>query len=140
MSTTEEETKKTVTLKSSDENLFEVDVDVALQSQTIKQWLDEEDQDTDKVIEYCKNHAENVKENLKAWDAEFMEIDLELMFNLIMAANYLDIKGLLDLTCQAVADMMKGKIPEVIRAMFNITNDFTPEEEEQIRKDYQWAF
>ena len=56
------------------------------------------------------------------------------------AANYLDIKGLLDLTCQTVADMMKGKSVEEIRKIFNITNDFTPEEEEKVRKENQWAF
>ena len=28
--------------------------------------------------------------------------------------------------------MIKGKSPEEIRKTFNITNDFTPEEEEQI--------
>ena len=56
------------------------------------------------------------------------------------AANYLDIKGLLDLTCQTVANMMKGKSVEEIRKIFNIKNDFTPEEEEEIRKENQWAF
>ena len=43
-----------------------------------------------------------------------------------MAANYLDIKGLLDVTCKTVADMIKGKTPEEIRKTFNIKNDFTP--------------
>ncbi|KAJ6818914.1 SKP1-like protein 1A [Iris pallida] len=57
-----------------------------------------------------------------------------------MAANYLNIKGLLDLTCQTVADMIKGKTPEEIRKTFNIKNDFTPEEEEEIRRENQWAF
>jgi len=56
------------------------------------------------------------------------------------AANYLDIKGLLDLTCQTVADMIKGKTPEEIRKTFNIKNDFTPEEEEEVRRENQWAF
>ena len=37
-------------------------------------------------------------------------------------------------------DMMKGKTPEKIRKTFNIKNDFTPEEEEEIRRENQWAF
>ncbi|KAK4490255.1 hypothetical protein RD792_000917 [Penstemon davidsonii] len=56
------------------------------------------------------------------------------------AANYLNIKTLLDLTCQTVADMIKGKTPEEIRKTFNIKNDFTPEEEEEVRRENQWAF
>ena len=46
------------------------------------------------------------------------------------AANYMDIKPLLDLTCAKVASMIKGKTPEQIRKTFNIQNDFTPAEEE----------
>ncbi|OWM79739.1 hypothetical protein CDL15_Pgr023151 [Punica granatum] len=56
------------------------------------------------------------------------------------AENYLNIKGLLDLTCQTVADMIEGKTPEEIRKTFNIKNDFTPEEEEEVRRENQWAF
>jgi S-phase kinase-associated protein 1 len=40
----------------------------------------------------------------------------------------LDIKGLLDVTCKTVANMIKGKAPEEIRRTFNIKNDFTPQE------------
>jgi len=36
--------------------------------------------------------------------------------------------------CKTVANMIKGKSVEEIRKQFNIVNDFTPEEEEQIRK------
>lgn len=58
----------------------------------------------------------------------------------MQAANYLDIKNLIDLTCQTLANMMIGKSPEEIRQMYNIENDFTPEEEEEIRKENRWAF
>ncbi|CAD6272001.1 unnamed protein product [Miscanthus lutarioriparius] len=51
------------------------------------------------------------------------------------AANYLNIKGLLE----AGADMIKGMTPEEIRKMFNIKSDFTQEEDE-IRRKNQWAF
>ncbi|BGP38687.1 hypothetical protein JCM10449v2_002622 [Rhodotorula kratochvilovae] len=33
----------------------------------------------------------------------------------------------------------KGKQPEEIRKLFNIVNDFTPEEEAQIKKENEWA-
>lgn len=44
-----------------------------------------------------------------------------------------------DVGCKTVANMIKGKAPEEIRKLFNIVNDFTPEEEEQIRKENEWA-
>jgi hypothetical protein len=57
----------------------------------------------------------------------------------MQAANYLNINNILDLACQAVADMIKGKTPEEIRKTFNIKNDFTPEEEEGVRLEKLWA-
>ena len=63
------------------------------------------------------------------------QVDQGTLFELILAANYLDIKGLLDVTCKTVADMIKGKTPEEIRKTFNIKNVFTPSEEEQVRKE-----
>ncbi|XP_017973861.1 PREDICTED: disease resistance protein At4g27190 isoform X2 [Theobroma cacao] len=45
-------------------------------------------------------------------------------------ANYLNFKGLMDLTGQTIADMFEGRNPEEMRNIFNIENDFTLEEEE----------
>lgn len=101
-----------------------------------------------KVIEYCQQHVPagdeskslKTEEELKAYDAEFCKVDQGTLFELILAANYLNIKPLLDLTCLTVANMIKGKQPEEIRKLFNIVNDFTPEEEEEVRRENQWAF
>ncbi|XP_069146132.1 SKP1-like protein 11 [Solanum lycopersicum] len=57
----------------------------------------------------------------------------------LQTANYLNIKSMLDLTCQTVADMIKEKTPEEIYKTFNIENDFTPEEEEKIKRENAWA-
>ena len=73
------------------------------------------------------------------WDATFVEVDQETLFELILAANYMDVKALLDLTCCKVASMIKGKTPEEIRKQFNIQNDFTPEEEKAVRAENKWA-
>mmetsp|Transcript_67735 Transcript_67735/g.181205 ORF Transcript_67735/g.181205 Transcript_67735/m.181205 type:complete len:93 (+) Transcript_67735:333-611(+) len=58
----------------------------------------------------------------------------------MQAANFLDVKDLLDLTCKTVAEYIKQcKTPEEIRQRFNIPNDFTPEEEEEVRKENAWC-
>ncbi|CAK8540037.1 unnamed protein product [Lathyrus sativus] len=150
---------KKITLKSSDGEAFEVDEAVALESQTIKHMIEDDCADSGiplpnvtskilaKVIEFCKKHVDAAaaddkpsEDELKAWDADFVKVDQVTLFDLILAANYLNIKNLLDLTCQTVADMIKGKTPEEIRRTFNIKNDFTPEEEEEVRRENQWAF
>lgn len=149
-------------LMSSDHQTFEVEEIVAYESQTIKNMI--EDTGTEetiplpnvsgrilaKVIEYCKFHVEargNVddkpcknEDEIKGWDSDFVKVDQATLFDLILAANYLNIKGMLDLTCQTVAQMIKGKTPEEIRKTFNIKNDFTPEEEEEVRRENSWAF
>ncbi|CAI0413085.1 unnamed protein product [Linum tenue] len=94
-----------------------------------------------KVLEFCKKHQHHAPDQeLKKWDAEFAKVGQDTLYDLLMAANYLNIKDLLDLICQTVADIIKGKKPEEIRSYFKIKNDFTKEEEEEIRRENQWAF
>ena len=81
----------------------------------------------------------NMAEVVQEWYSNFIAVDQEILFELILAANYMDIKPLLDLTCATVASMIKGKSPEDIRKTFNIVNDFTPEEEAQVREENKWC-
>ncbi|KAF3618336.1 S-phase kinase-associated protein 1 [Capsicum annuum] len=68
------------------------------------------------------------------------KVDDSNRLRLPKAANYLNIKSLLDLTCQNMAGMIKGKTPEEIHKTFNIKNDFTPEEKEEVRRENAWVF
>ncbi|XP_074555556.1 SKP1-like protein 1B [Curcuma longa] len=149
---------KKITLLSSDGVAFEVGVAVAIESQTIKHMIEDDCAEDGiplpnvtsrilaKVIEYCQKHVDDPAkssdgdEELESWDAKFVNVDQATLFDLISAANYMDIKGLLDLLCQTVANMIKGKTTEEIRKTFNIKNDFTPEEEEEVRRENHWAF
>lgn len=46
---------------------------------------------------------------------------------------------MIDATCKTVANMVKGKRPEEIRKMFNIVDDFTPEERAKIERENAWC-
>ena len=156
----------TYKLKSSEGEIFKVDAEVAAMSSFIKGMIDggfdpaEEMTISNvksgtlaKIIEFCKYHkdspvaeiarplkSKNLKEcGVSDWDANFVEIEQDFLFELVLAANYMDIKPLLDLTCAKLASMIKDKSPEEIRKQFNIVNDFTPEEEAQVREENKWC-
>ncbi|EOA25495.1 hypothetical protein CARUB_v10018839mg [Capsella rubella] len=86
-------------------------------------------------------HTDKKLEEVEAFDKGFLQdLDLETVFQVILAANYLNVKGLLDLTCQNVADHIKDMSVEQVREIFGIQNDFTEEEEKTIRAENAWAF
>ncbi|KAG5357842.1 E3 ubiquitin ligase complex SCF subunit sconC [Yarrowia sp. B02] len=158
-----------VTLVSSDGVSFNVEKKVASRSQLLLNMMEDIGDDAGeipvpnvssnvlkKVIEYCTYHqndplpaagddegssaADKKKSTvIDDWDYNFLQVDQEMLFEIILTANYLDIKPLLDVGCKTVANMIKGKTPEEIRRTFNIANDFTPEEEAQIRRENEWA-
>jgi len=157
-----------VILQSREGETFKVHSDVAKLSKLVESLLDEDDDGEDeptipipnvkatvlsKVIEYCTYYktqeamqpvqtplkSSKTEEVVQKWYADFVKVDRVLLFELVTAANYMDIKPLLDLTCFAVAVLIKGKSAEEIRKIFNISNDYTPEEEEEVRQENQWC-
>lgn len=68
------------------------------------------------------------------------KLPLDKLKGILVASNYLDCKTLLDAGCEAFAKHLVGKSVEELREILGVTNDFTPEEEEAIRKENAWAF
>merc|ERR1712183_809528 len=116
-----------IKLQSSDGEVFPVDVEIARQSITIKTMLEDlgpcplpnvNATILKKVIQWATHHKsdpsppeddenkERRTDDISAWDSEFLKLDQGILFELILAANYLDIKGLLDVTCKTVANMI----------------------------------
>jgi S-phase kinase-associated protein 1 len=114
------------------------------------------------VVEYLEHHAVHpsvtISRPLKGtirdkgiiseWDTAFLFTDLvqggdvkkhKLLVDCVLAANFLNIQSMLDLTCAAVADIIKGHTPDEIRDLFAIANDFTPEEEGKLRSENRWC-
>lgn len=158
---------KIIFLTSSDGETFQIEEAVAKKLQIVAHMIEDNCADVAipltnvtgkilaRVIEYCKQHVSDVsadstegsgddeakKKTLKDWDESFMkEFDLDTKFEIILAANYLNVKGLLDLVSQAIADTIQDKKVEEVRTIFNIENDFTPEEYAAICKENAWAF
>lgn len=153
-----------VKLQPSDGNEMEVDKEIATMSGTINDMLEDfsaegmaiplpnvSSEVLTRVIEWCQHHNEfptpkaddslKKADDIPEWDFQFCggdSPDQKELFELILAANYLNIKELLDITCKTVANMIKGKSPEEICKTFGVEKEFTPEEEERIRKEYPW--
>eukprot|EP00744_Colponema_vietnamica_P000921 GILI01001593.1.p1 GENE.GILI01001593.1~~GILI01001593.1.p1 ORF type:complete len:185 (-),score=75.24 GILI01001593.1:285-773(-) len=150
-------------LSSAEGTVFEVESEVAMMSQLVKNMVEDSGVEEEiplpgikaevltKILEYLKHHHANpareiqkplqspvFAENVGDWDAAYIDVDQTMLYEVIMAANYLDIKSLLDLSCAKVASMIKDQPPEKIRETFNIVGDFTPEEEAKIREENPW--
>ena len=149
--------KKVLKLKSSDDIIFKVSLAAAMQSRMLKGMIEEDDtvvhevgkdgvipipkvdsQTLKMVIDYWNKHLdEKANENKhKKWDVQFVNKDQSLLYDLLMAANYLDAEKLLKLICWKVAEMIKGKEPEEIRQIFNIKNDLNSKEAFRTMKDH----
>jgi len=152
-----------VLLISSEKKEFKVNRRAAVQSHLVKTALEEDKEARDvqlihisapiveKVVAYMNYHMDveprriesplkstNMKELVDRFDANFVdEMDLDTLMRVLLAANYMDVKSLLGLLCAKIASMMKGKTADQIRKTFNIRGEFTPEEEEEIRKDFK---
>lgn len=137
-------------LRSADGETFEVDVELAKCSTTIKTMVenletDEKDEKVvplsnvdsailKKVIEWATHHKddppplENDEDqknsvDISPWDAEFFNEDYGTLLLLIVAAKYLDIKRLFEVACNRVENLIKNKTPEQIREIFLFLKD-----------------
>lgn len=158
-----------ISIISSDGEPFKVERKVAERSVLIKNMLgdlgnDDDDDDESfevpipnvrgsvlqKILEWCEHHKDTAFPDdedddsrksapVEEWDREFLRVDQEMLYEIILGANYLNIRPLLDAGCKVVAEMIRGKTPEEIRRTFNIVNDFSPEEEAAIKRENEWA-
>ncbi|KAJ4765031.1 SKP1 [Rhynchospora pubera] len=176
---------KMITLRSSEGDEFVVAEEVAKMSVTICHMIEDDcvnnitlplnnvsSKSLSLVINYCNKHVPEAKpaegstameaeKEMETWDKEFVNVDDDTLFDLILAANYLSIQGLLDLTSKKLTDQIAGKTPDQIRKMYEIKNynpedetedhwedqipekckikNYNPEEEPEVHSENQWA-
>lgn len=101
-----------------------------------------------KTLEWCELHAQDEdglspvdrEAPIDPRDAAFYEtVGDEMLFLLVLAANYLEIKPMLELACRMVAvRTIKGKTPDELRAIHGITGPFTEAEVETLKEAGEW--
>ena len=160
---------KVLNITSADGETFKAEWDTALQSLTFKNLLEEmrieKESNTDDTIPITNDEVtgENFKKvlvwmekncgkpiiqkddvnwkHLDDWEKKFVDMPVSEMFPLLITANFLEIPGLLNLMCKAVALQIQGKSVEEIRTTFNIEDPkWSPEELQKLKEENAWAY
>ncbi|KAK4403904.1 SKP1-like protein 12 [Sesamum angolense] len=142
-------------LMSSDGQEFSIMSDAARFSETINNMVEDgcvtsaiplplvDGKTLAKVVAYLNKLlpvAKDTSEKRKM-DEEFLSgEEMSALFEIILAANYLNIKDLLSAVAQKIADMMKNKSVKWVRKTFGIESDYTEEEEKAIQDESPWAY
>ena len=154
-----------VSVKASDGVTFPISKNVAMESGLIKEMIemteveDEQLKETpipipnvrgsilEKVVKWISKHqGENIPEeddeptlDMSDWDVDFFNVEKDDIFQIILAANFMQIPGLINYGCKAIAKLMNDKETEEIRKVFNMTNDFTEDEEKKFKQQNIWC-
>jgi hypothetical protein len=139
-------TDKMMTLMSSDGISFSISIDTVNQSITIKHMLECLDNDDPipipnvngdilkKVFTFCDYvhyNSEDVRlleewtndrtftVPLPQWFSNFITVEQTMLFDIVNAANFLDIQLLLNLGTKYIASLIRNKTPEELKVLFS---------------------
>ena len=102
----------------------------------VKDYLTRYENEEPKIIEKPLK-SNDFKELVNDWEYKFLDLSDNEILAIIKAANFMDIKPLLELVAVKITCKLRGTTTETIRKDFNI-DTFTKEEEEQIIKDKEY--
>ena len=150
--------EKTIKVKSSDGKVIELSTKAASKSKLLSGVIQDYPEDSEfplnkingetleKVKEYLVHYQDSeprqiekplpkdFKDCVDEWDYKFIGDDNTQILAIIFAANFMDIKPLLELAAAKVATLIRGTTTESIRKDFEI-KDFSKEEEKQMEND-----
>ncbi|CAI2380824.1 unnamed protein product [Moneuplotes crassus] len=105
------------------------------------------------IIEYCQRHKFKESDEVKAplasnkledilddpKDIEFLEsLSLDEKTDFMNNCDYLNIPSLVELLAISIASCFRCKDFNQIKEEFGVDGEFNEEEEEKLKKDYQW--
>lgn len=152
---------RTFLLKSSDGEVFETDAAVALMCGFIKVMIQDCNMDEGddvlvplpgvdsiilrKVLQWATFHKDDPvpledddserDTDISSWDVDFLRVDQDTLKKLVLAAHYLECKGLLNVASKTVANIIVDEETEEIRTFCNAKNDFTAAEIDHIHSE-----
>ena len=143
-----------ITLISSDNQKIQIDSKIVEKSDFLKDKIENSNKNIEinlpeinyntlqKIVQYLIHYKEkepqqipkplssnNLSNVTDEWDINFIKnMDMNSIYDLINASNYLEIPSLLDLSCAYVITLIKGKSIEEMRKIFNIECDLSDEQ------------
>ena len=147
-----------IILVSSDGKKFEISQKAAQRSKYLKAIMEDFPEDEEiiisdvkgnilkKIIAYLKHYEneepreiptpmKNFQECLSEWDFKYINIDLNTVLELAKAADILEIKPLLELTCAKFASNVQIKTADELKIIFGGPKDNISEEELKILEE-----
>ena len=126
-------------LESSDGKIFTVDAATVKQMVTIQTMIDHEDEDSDevtpvptvraeileKIIQWTEYHKiDHEKTEKIAWYIQYFNVGINYKFEIIIAADYLEVKNLLNESCRNVLinndwEIIEGEPAEVLTPLIH---------------------
>lgn len=140
-------------LESSDQVMFVVNKDVAQFSTLLRNAVDKNHEKTilccntsgktlEQIVlwlEHEKMYAGELQGEKTDWQQKFFNENVQLLFDIVLAAEFLGIPVLLQKGIDEIAKCFVGRSPSEIRESFHITNDLSSAEEKLIQMENEWC-
>ena len=151
---------------TADKRTFHVEFEVGQQSQTIRNMLEDldiqQDGDGENILPLTneditgpifkkaliwmeknrgKTDFQRDYNEMNEWEKEYVNMPVSQMFPILIAGNFLEIEGLIDLMTSALALQIQNNDVVEIRKIFDIEDpQWTPEELQKLKEENAWAF
>ena len=83
-----------------------------------------------KIVDYLNYYNNNKHKEINKWDIEYTNIDINIIIDLIYAANFFDIKSLIELLTIKLDSIMMRKNPDLINKLINKNENNNIDEKE----------
>ena len=80
--------------------------------------------------------TDNMKELVGQWDANFINKSNDMVYCIMVTANFLGVPALVELCCVRIVSLMINKPPHIIKKNLGLPEEFTPEFEAKLREEY----
>uniref|UniRef100_A0AC35TG68 Skp1-related protein n=1 Tax=Rhabditophanes sp. KR3021 TaxID=114890 RepID=A0AC35TG68_9BILA len=94
-----------------------------------------------KVEEWCifNTGGGHTPEDVKAFEKTLVDVHVDIIWDLILAGEFLGIKRFIEITCDKARVEMEGLSTEELRSKFSIENDFDADEYQNILDQNKWT-